>query len=131
MAFLTNNNQELQLRMLAESIDRLYRKIDSIDFSRTEKLIDQQHNYLFKSIKDFEARVMAIIEHSGKGIDKEHLENAIKSARNEIIKEMRESTVFSHGKKQPDETPDKSELILELLHETVRILKEQNQILRR
>jgi hypothetical protein len=127
MAILITKDQEQQLSRLAQSMDRLSEKVGSLDFSKTERLIDHQHNYIMKSIKDFEDRLIAAMEKTPHGTSRESFENSIKEARNQIIREVRESTVFSDGKKHND----KADVMLQLLNETIRLLKEQNQILKR
>ncbi|MFH0978489.1 MAG: hypothetical protein V1837_04270 [Candidatus Woesearchaeota archaeon] len=107
---------EEQIANLSRSIEALHHKIDKLDLNSTHQLIHSQHSYIFKALKDFEEKVTNILQQTGQ---QGEAVNAIRAARNDIIREMRESVVF-------DKSSGKDELTA-ALRDTVRLLREQKR----
>ncbi|MFH1510405.1 MAG: hypothetical protein ABIF10_01840 [Candidatus Woesearchaeota archaeon] len=149
-----NQERDEQLKILATNLEIINQRLSSgvgggsVDLSNTERLIDSQHNFIMKSIKDLEERILKIMDSSNVqgqlSKQQQEIVAATKAARNEIIKEVRENNAlnaFAKGEQNIVQEIHKGmefslslnknlPLLFELLKETIRLLREQNRLLR-
>lgn len=149
-----NQERDEQLKILATNLEIINQRLSggvgggSVDLGNTERLIDSQHNYIVKTIKDLEERTLKILDSSNVqgqlAKQQQEIVAAMKAARNEIIKEVRENnalTALTKGEQNIVQEIHKGmefslalnknlPLLFELLKETIRLLREQNQLLR-
>jgi hypothetical protein len=152
----TEQERDEQFKMLATNLEILNQRISSggggggsgVDLSGTERLIDSQHNYIVQTIKQLEERVVKTVEANNVSgqltKEEQNLINAIRTAGTEIINEVRKNNIFSElnkGEQSIVQEIKKSyefsialnknlPVLFDLLKETIRLLREQNQLLR-
>jgi hypothetical protein len=144
-----------QLKILATNLEVLNQRLaqgvgggGAVDLSNTERLIDSQHNFIVKTVKQMEERIARNLEQGNTSAllqkEQQTILNAVKMARNEIIKEVRENNIFSELNKGEHDILNEIRksmqfslalnknlpVLFDLLKETIRLLREQNELLR-
>jgi shikimate kinase len=149
------DERDEQLKILATNLEVINQRLaqgvgggGAVDLSNTERLIDSQHNFIVKTVKQMEERIARNLEQGNTGAllqkEQQMILNAVKMARNEIIKEVRENNIFSELNKGEHDIMQEIRksmqfslalnknlpVLFDLLKETIRLLREQNELLR-
>jgi hypothetical protein len=148
----TEQERDEQLKILATNLEIMNQRLSSglgggaVDTSNMERLIDSQHNYIAKSVKELETRVLKALEMESGQLTKQGQDEltAIRQSVDQLVKEIRANNIFADLDKGEQSIVQEIRkgmefniainknlpLLFDLLKETIRLLREQNQLLR-